>query len=172
MRGETSLGFNVTSLLSTFIFKVNGTGPLAGHYQLFDSEEPRCKWAKISWKGEILFRRDGCAYISSSGDAFCFETLGNDEYETRWCFFYAKNISYFWCINVFVQLFGWLKDLRNSFPSCGVLDENACFFSKCFERLDLRKLRPLWEPPTADHLHKLGWHEQSIHALLGFGSSP
>ena len=102
-----------------------------------------------------------------SGDAYCFETLGNDEYETRWCFFYAKNISYFWCINVFVQLFEWLKDLRNSFPSCGVLDENACIFSKCFERLDLRKLRPLWEPPTADHLHKLGWHrKQSIMLSL------
>jgi len=51
--------------------EVNGTGPLAGHYQLFDSKEPRCK--------------DGCAYISSSGDAYCFETLGNDEYETRPC---------------------------------------------------------------------------------------
>ena len=34
-----------------------------------------------SW--EIL-PRDGCAYISSSGDPYCFETLGNDEYETRW----------------------------------------------------------------------------------------
>ena len=35
--------FNVTILFSTFIIKVNGTGPLAGHYQLIDSEEPRCK---------------------------------------------------------------------------------------------------------------------------------
>ena len=88
MRGETSLGFNVTIFLSNFIFKVNGTGPLAGHYQLFDSEEPRCKWAK-QWFLPLgiteVLPRDGCAYISSSGDPYCFETLGNDEYETRWC---------------------------------------------------------------------------------------
>jgi len=51
--------------------EVNGTGPLAGLYELTNSEEPRCK--------------DGCAYISSSGDPYCFETLGNDEYETRPC---------------------------------------------------------------------------------------
>jgi len=51
--------------------EVNGTGPLAGLYELTNSEEPRCK--------------DGCAYISSSGDQFCFETLGNDEYKTRPC---------------------------------------------------------------------------------------
>ena len=98
MRGENLLGFNVTILLSTFITKVNGTGPLAGHYQLFDSKEPRCKWAKTSWKGEILFRRDGCAYISSSGDAYCFETLGNDEYETRWCFFLLKIFFIFYAL--------------------------------------------------------------------------
>jgi len=50
---------------------VNGTGPLAGLYQLTNSEEPRCK--------------DGCAYINPSGDPYCFETLGNDKYETRPC---------------------------------------------------------------------------------------
>jgi len=51
--------------------EVDGTGPLAGFYELTNSEEPRCK--------------DGCGYISSSGDPYCFETLGNDEYETRPC---------------------------------------------------------------------------------------
>ena len=26
---------------------------------------------------------DGCAYINPSGDLYCFEILGNDEYKTR-----------------------------------------------------------------------------------------
>ena len=45
----------------------------------------------------LFFTRDGCAYISASGDPYCFETLGNDEYETRWCFFYlwTKGSSHF-----------------------------------------------------------------------------
>jgi len=51
--------------------QVSGEGPLAGSYTLVRSLEPACS--------------DGCAYRDESGQEFCFETLGNDLYNSSSC---------------------------------------------------------------------------------------